>query len=469
MITPRDGRSKHPLYRTWTKMKNRCYNINNDSYKYYGGRGIKVCDTWRNDFNEFLKDMGERPIKHTLDRIDVKGDYTSENCRWATNTAQHRNTTRNVINRIGKSELETIINLYKNEISMKKIAQKFGLHESFISGLVLGASLSNPIPKSYSFREIALVPQKNICKSRLDTSIKSEIVRGRWLDTPFIAANMSTVCNAQFCIKLNTLGSMGILHRAMSSKDLINETKILSENSELVAVSIGVAKDQFSLVKQLVTVGANIIVIDIANGYTNRAIELGRKIKKEYPVKLIIGNTTNVGMLYEVEDFADAIKIGIANGLACETKNTTAFTEGQFSTVLKFKTISKKLGLPVISDGGIREPADVVKAIAAGANSIMAGSIFAKCPESAAELVYINNIPKKVYAGMASRYVQDKWRGLKSGTCPEGNVKYLDLGEPVSNLIERYSGALRSGITYSGGNTLFDLQKNVEFINITPN
>ena len=173
-------------------------------------------------------------------------------------------------------------------------------------------------------------------------------------------------------------------------------------------------------------------------------------------------------MMHEVNDFADAVKVGIAQGFACETKNTAGCTEKQFSAVLKFKELSKSLGLPIISDGGIREPADFTKAIAAGANSVMAGSIFAACPESAGEIHYFGDVPKKLYAGMASEHVQTIWKGgLKEGTCSEGGVRYLNIGSSLEDLMKRYQGALRSGITYSGADDVKSLQEKVEFIQIS--
>lgn len=322
------------------------------------------------------------------------------------------------------------------------------------------------IEVSLGFHDIAIKQKRNICRSRLDVDITSEILREISIPSPFIASNMSTVTNSSFCITLYSLGALGVLHRAAPDNILIEETKKIARECSLVAVSIGVGQDQKELCSKLIKSGANIIVVDIAHGFCDQVINMGKWIKKTYPnIKIILGNTVNLDMLYEVSDFCDALKVGIAQGAACETKNTAGCTERQFSAILKFKEESKRLGLPIISDGSIKEPADCVKAIGAGANSVMMGSVFARCPESSAEIIEIDGVEKKIYAGMASRYVQEKWKGgLKPGTCPEGKITYLNIGESVDKLIERYSGALKSGITYAGGNSIKSFQENVEFV-----
>lgn len=325
------------------------------------------------------------------------------------------------------------------------------------------------MPISLGFENIAIKQKKNICKSRLDVSIKSESIRGVHLDNPLIASNMNTVCDSQFCIDLNNSGCLGVMHRVGDDDFLCAEVKKIAKKCEWVAASIGTGDDQYEFANMLIKSGANIIFVDVAHGYSDSVIDIGKKIKLNFPsTKIVIGNATNENIIYDIYEFADAVKVGIAQGFACETKNTAGCTEKQFSAVLKFKYLSKQFGIPVISDGGIREPADLVKSIGAGANSIMAGKIFAACPESAAEVLEIDGRNKKVYAGMASRYVQNRWRGgLKDGTCPEGGVRYLDIGESLENLVERYSGALRSGITYAGGNDIESFQNSVEFVRIS--
>ena len=253
------------------------------------------------------------------------------------------------------------------------------------------------LERSLGFEDIAIKQKKNICDSRSDVNISSEIIRGIIRPIPLIASNMSTVIDVDFYKILFKLGAFGIMHRADTQENLIKYTEFIAKECELVAISIGIERDQFDFAKKLIHAGCNILTIDVAHGYSDKILDLGKKIKKYNPnVKIILGNTTHVDLLHECYDFADAIKVGIAQGLACETKNTAGCTEKQFSAVLKFKNISKSYGVPIISDGGIREPADFTKAIAAGANSVMAGSIFASCPESAAELFFYKGEKQKL-------------------------------------------------------------------------
>lgn len=351
------------------------------------------------------------------------------------------------------------------------------INELKAKGIVLGDETVgyrvNPyleMPKSLSFSDVAIMQGKNVCASRADAQTSSLFARGALLATPLIAANMSSVTNAAFCNTLNRYGALGVLHRAWPDKvAYINEaSKLTRDGHGFTAASVGVGLDQVELAVALYDVGVNVIVIDIAQGYSPAVIETGRRIKKELPhVKLVVGNTVNPELMYEVDSFADAVKVGIAQGSVCETKNTAGCTVKQWTAVDSFKEVSRKLGLPVISDGSVKEPADFTKAIAAGANSVMAGRIFARCPESAADIVEVDGQPMKMYFGMASREAQRRWRGgLKRGTCPEGKTDFIPMGEGVEALLTRYGGALRSGMTYAGADNVRDFQDVVQFVRV---
>jgi IMP dehydrogenase/GMP reductase len=356
-------------------------------------------------------------------------------------------------------------------ISNKLEVFEEALDLGFIEQKTDGTYRINPtarIKRSLAFDDVSIVQVKSVSKSRLDVDVSSEFVRGIKLDIPLVASNMSSVTNGSFALKLSKAGALGVLHRAWpETQQYLNDMGPLlfsSDKPHLVAASVGVGQSQLELAKTLIRHGASIIVIDIAHGFSDEVKILAEKIKIFSPsTKVVVGNTNNLEMLYEFNDCADAIKVGLSNGLACTTKFTAGVSENQFSTVLKFKEEATRLGMPIISDGGIREPMDFVKAMAAGASSVMAGSIFARCPNSAAKLV--NN--EKEYFGMASELAQERWKGgLKPGTCAEGTVKYLPIGQSVEDLLERYSGALKSGMTYAGASNIKELHKKVKFVGV---
>ena len=323
---------------------------------------------------------------------------------------------------------------------------------------------------SLGFENISIKHQKGIVKSRSEVDISSEVIRGVKLQIPLIASCMSTVTNANFCNLLSANGSLGIMHRAWTNNEqYVEECKKLT--GEWKAAAIGVSGNDLELADMLVRVGINILVVDVAHGYSDHVIQFGKQLKKEYPdVKLVLGNTNNIGLLLETKSFVDGIRVGISNGSICETKNVAGCSEKQFSVVYKFRKISKEYGVPILSDGSVKESADFVKAMTC-ANGVIAGRIFAMCPESAAEIYQYQyndffDAPKKIYAGMASRYVQEKWFGKVKNDTPEGKIEYLEIGENVDKLLRRYAGALRSGISYAGGKDIKTFQEDVEFVRL---
>lgn len=319
---------------------------------------------------------------------------------------------------------------------------------------------------SLGFENVTIKQKKCIVRSRSMVDTTSEVIKGVFLKAPMIASCMNTVTNAAFCNLLHLYGALGILHRAFTNdEDYVDECKRL--NGEWRACAIGISNKDLELANKLVRAGANILVYDIAHGYSDHAIDFGRTIKKKFPdVKLVLGNTNNVGLLQETYDFVDGLRLGVSGGSVCETSNTAGCKEKQFSIVWKHKELSKKYGVPMLSDGAIREPSDFVKSIAAGSSGIIAGRIFARCPESAAEIEIIDGQYKKVYSGMAARATQERWLGKVKNGCPEGKTVHLDIGESIDKLIERYIGALRSGISYAGGKDIISFQDNVEFVRI---
>jgi IMP dehydrogenase len=176
--------------------------------------------------------------------------------------------------------------------------------------------------------------------------------------------------------------------------------------------------------------------------------------------KIIVGNVANAKAIDFYNDVADAVKIGLSNGYNCETKETAGVIENQATCIQRCANRAKTLGMPIIADGGVRNPSDMCKAIGLGADTVMMGSVFARCKESAAPVVN----GKKIHSGMASRAVQEAWRGKVSNNCPEGKTVELEEGEPVADLINRYCGALRSAVSYTNSQNIKEFQEKVEFV-----
>jgi len=167
---------------------------------------------------------------------------------------------------------------------------------------------------------------------------------------------------------------------------------------------------------------------------------------------------------------ADAIKVGIGPGAACTTRMVTGFGIPQFSAIYECAKIAQKLRVPLIADGGIRSSRDMVLALAAGANSVMIGKLFALCKESAAEKKVVENKMYAKYRGQASEDFQTEfYGGLKEKTVAEGVDFWTPVEKSAQDLIDEFLGGVRSGMTYGGARNIKELQRKAEFVRVTSN
>ncbi|PKP52798.1 MAG: IMP dehydrogenase [Bacteroidetes bacterium HGW-Bacteroidetes-1] len=244
-----------------------------------------------------------------------------------------------------------------------------------------------------------------------------------------------------------------------------------------VAAAVGIASNTAERVAALVAAGVDAIVVDTAHGHSQGVIETARKIKLEYPnIDLIVGNiATAKAALDLVEAGVDGIKVGIGPGSICTTRVIAGVGVPQLTAVYDVALAIRNTGVPVIADGGIRFTGDIVKALAAGAHSIMAGSLFAGVEESPGETIIFEGRKYKTYRGMGSleamqegskdRYFQDTEDDIKK-LVPEGIVGRVPYKGTLSEVIHQLTGGLRAGMGYTGSATISDLQK-AKFIRIT--
>jgi IMP dehydrogenase len=244
-----------------------------------------------------------------------------------------------------------------------------------------------------------------------------------------------------------------------------------------VAAAVGVTSDTLERVAALVAAGVDAISIDTAHGHSVNVIEMAKKIKETYPnVDLVVGNiATPEAAIALKEAGADAVKVGIGPGSICTTRIIAGVGVPQLTAVYNVAQALKGSGIPVIADGGIRYTGDIVKALAAGGNSVMLGSLFAGVDESPGEAIIFEGRKFKTYRGMGSieamqkgskdRYFQDAEDDIKK-LVPEGIVGRVPYKGSLSEVVHQLVGGLRAGMGYTGSANIEDLQK-AKFIKIT--
>ena len=244
-----------------------------------------------------------------------------------------------------------------------------------------------------------------------------------------------------------------------------------------VAAAVGIAPDTLQRVEALVKAEADAIIIDTAHGHSQGVLEMAKLVKKKFPeLELVVGN---IGTAEAARDLikigVDAIKVGIGPGSICTTRVIAGVGVPQLTAVAEVAKAAIGSGVPVIADGGIRYTGDIVKAIAAGAHSIMAGSLFAGVDESPGETIIYDGRKYKTYRGMGSveamkdgskdRYFQDAEDDINK-LVPEGIVGRVPFKGALGEVILQMVGGLKAGMGYTGSHNISDLQ-NARFIKIT--
>ena len=244
-----------------------------------------------------------------------------------------------------------------------------------------------------------------------------------------------------------------------------------------VAAAVGVTADMIERIDALVKAGVDAVIIDTAHGHSKGVIDALKKTKKAYPkLEVVVGNVaTAEAALALVKAGADAIKVGIGPGSICTTRVIAGVGVPQFTAVVEVAKALKGTGVPMIADGGIRFTGDIVKALAAGANSVMMGSMFAGVEESPGEIIIFEGRKFKSYRGMGSieamqkgskdRYFQDAEDDIKK-LVPEGISGRVPVKGSVTEVVYQFIGGLRAGMGYSGAKNIETLQK-AKFIRIT--
>jgi len=245
----------------------------------------------------------------------------------------------------------------------------------------------------------------------------------------------------------------------------------------LVGAAVGTKLDDLERAFALDKSGVDVLFIDTAHGHSNSVIDAYKKIRKKTHCPIVVGNIATPEAAKDLIKLGvDAIKVGIGPGSICTTRVVAGVGVPQFTAIQEISTVTSKSKIPMISDGGIRFSGDIVKALAAGGNCIMAGSLFAGTDESPGEVFLFQGRSYKSYRGMGSlgamargsadRYFQDEINeSIK--LVPEGIEGRIPYKGPVSNVLFQLTGGLKSGMGYTGSKDLPSLRKNAKFVRLT--
>ncbi len=281
--------------------------------------------------------------------------------------------------------------------------------------------------------------------------------------------------------KLPLVDENGVLKGLITIKDIEKARQFPnaakdSQGRLVVGAAVSVSKDMYDRVEALVTAGADVIVVDTAHGHSMGVIQSVKEIRKKYPdIQLVAGNVaTGEATEALIEAGVNAVKVGIGPGSICTTRIVAGIGVPQVTAIYDCATVARKKGIPIIGDGGIKYSGDIVKAIAAGASTVMIGSLLAGTEESPGEIEIYQGRSYKVYRGMGSigamkagggeRYFQEEAKKL----VPEGIEGRVAYRGPLADIVYQLVGGLRAGMGYCGTPTIEDLQNNAQFIRITP-
>jgi IMP dehydrogenase len=320
-----------------------------------------------------------------------------------------------------------------------------------------------------TFDDVLMTPSKSEVRSRKDPSLRSKVTQTKYLETPIISANMDTITESKMAIAMHKMGGLGIIHRFMTPEQQVEKVRAVAEaGASIISASIGVNGDYKERAEALVKAGVNLMTIDIAHGHSVQMMETLKWLKDKFSnLEVIAGNIATPDAAVDlIEAGADAIKVGIGPGSMCTTRIITGCGVPQLTAIALCAEAAEKFGVPVIADGGFRTSGDMVKAFAAGASSIMLGSMLSGTIETPGDIVN----GKKQYRGMASKKAQISWRGdMPAGMAPEGESTFVTVKGHVSDVILELTGGIRSGMSYVNATSIEEIKLKALFMEMSSN
>lgn len=317
--------------------------------------------------------------------------------------------------------------------------------------------------EALTYDDVLLVPQYSDIKSRTEVDISNRLDDKSILGIPIISSPMDTVTESEMAITLQKAGALGIIHRYNTIEKQCN----LAKNCFWAGAAVGVTGDYLQRAKDLFDVGIKVICIDIAHGHHVLMENAIKSIRKELgnSLHIMAGNVATKEGYEALSDWgADSVRCNVGGGSICSTRIQTGHGLPGLQTI--FDCAISDRDAKIIADGGIRSSGDIVKALAAGADFVMLGSMLAGTSESPGTVVTERDgLRYKLYRGMASKEAQVNWRGKFSSN--EGISTRIPYKGSVKNVLEDIRNGIASGFSYSGVRNLEELWRKARFVRQT--
>ena len=333
-----------------------------------------------------------------------------------------------------------------------------------------------------TYDDVLLLPDaSDVVPSEVSTT--TQLTRNISIAVPLVSSAMDTVTESEMAIAMAKAGGIGIIHRNLPIEAQVTHVKLV-KNVGLAGAAVGVGDDGFARAQALIEAGVDVVVVDTAHGHHRAVLDAIARLKKFSPTTEVIGGNvaTRAGAQALINAGADAVKVGVGPGSICTTRVVAGVGVPQVTAILEASKACNKAGIPLIADGGLQYSGDIVKALVAGANSVMLGSLLAGCDESPGELVEIYGVKYKSYRGMGSlgamqsrgeqksyskdRYMQDDVLS-EDKLVPEGIEGKVAFRGSVAEVVHQLVGGLRSGMGYAGAPDIETLRREGRLIQIT--
>ena len=334
------------------------------------------------------------------------------------------------------------------------------------------------IKEALTFDDVSMAPKySEVLPSEVDTSTK--LSSNLTLKIPLLSSAMDTVTESKMAIEIAKAGGIGVIHRNLDVKKQIEEIKKVKKLKLLVGAAVGAGPLELKRAEAILKEKVDLIVVDTAHGHSKKVAEIIKAIRKKKTNKtaLCAGNiATAEAAKFLIKLGVDIIKVGIGPGSICTTRLVAGIGVPQLSAILEVKKGIKNNKVKIISDGGIKYSGDLAKALSAGADAIMIGSLFAGTTETPGKLIKKNGKLFKSFRGMGSvgamnkgsadRYFQIKHKDT-SKYVPEGVEGFVKYKGNVKNIIYKLIGGLKSSMGYLGAKKVINLKNKPNFVKIT--